>query len=389
MMNIGIDITYNPHGGTKTQIENMVSQFSKLENIEITIFLTKSNKEIIDGIQNNNIKIKKCFLPNLSLPIRILWQQLILPFHLIINRIDVLFCPGNISPIISSAKTVQWIGTIGPFFKEFYEHFNYLNKIKLYLNKIFMISSAYFANAVIFESKFTRELFVNKYKIKRHRSHVINIGNDKFYSKALSHKDKKSYNIYSKYFPYILCVSHLYPYKNIPRMLRAYRIAMENTGVKLNLLIAGSRDYKNYDNQILETINKLSLKNFVHLLGSVTKSELRFLYSNCDFMIFPSPFENFAYTLVEAMCCDTPILSSNTTAMPETCGDAAIYFDPYDKEEMAEKISIFLLDENLKKDLSKKSNFRANELPDYEQVTLTTLEIMNSVFKNDKLGNDF
>jgi len=187
----------------------------------------------------------------------------------------------------------------------------------------------------------------------------------------------------SKYKPYALCVSHLYPYKNIIRMLEAFKNAMDNTGVKLKLLIAGNRDYKDYDNQILSTIEMLSIQESVCLLGSVSKKELRFLYSNCEIMIFPSPFENFAYTLVEAMACGAPIVSSNTTAMPETCRDAALYFDPYNTKEMEDKISLLLANETLRKTISKKSILRANELPDYEQVTIKILDIMkNLVYQN-------
>jgi len=65
-------------------------------------------------------------------------------------------------------------------------------------------------------------------------------------------------------------------------------------------------------------------------------------------MIFPSPFENFTYTLVEALVCGAPIICSNTTAMPETCQEAALYFDPYNTEEMSEQISQLLNNEKLR-----------------------------------------
>ena len=66
-------------------------------------------------------------------------------------------------------------------------------------------------------------------------------------------------------------------------------------------------------------------------------------------MIFPSPYENFAYTLIEAMSCGTAIACSNTTGMPDTCHEAALYFNPYDIEEIAEKISMLISDEKLRK----------------------------------------
>ena len=96
-------------------------------------------------------------------------------------------------------------------------------------------------------------------------------------------------------------------------------------------------------------------------------------------MIFPSPFENFAYTLVEAMSCGAPIVCSNTTAMPETCEDAALYFNPYDVSEITEKIKIVLSNNQIRESLTQKSMARARNLPNYERVNQITLDVINSL----------
>jgi glycosyltransferase involved in cell wall biosynthesis len=121
------------------------------------------------------------------------------------------------------------------------------------------------------------------------------------------------------------------------------------------------------------------MQNNVVLLGKVSKKNLKSLYLNSYMLVFPSPFENFAYTLVEAMSCGTPIVCSNTTAMPETCQGAALYFDPYNIDEMAEKMSLVLTDDALRQEMSKKSIIRSKELPDYNEVTLQTLNIMKGL----------
>ena len=108
-------------------------------------------------------------------------------------------------------------------------------------------------------------------------------------------------------------------------------------------------------------------------------SELKDLYRNTEFLIFPSPCENFAYTLVEAMSVGVPIVCSNSTAMPETCQEAAMYFDSYNTEEMAEKIELLMNDKDLRKSLRHKCLERVKELPDYKEVTTKTLNIINSI----------
>ena len=117
-------------------------------------------------------------------------------------------------------------------------------------------------------------------------------------------------------------------------------------------------------------------------LLSLAAEGLRELYSNCSFIIFPSPFENFAYSLVEAMSCGAAITCSNTTAMPETCQDAALYFDPYNIDEMVEKIVLLILNGKIRKRLKQKALERASELPDYKDVTLQTLDIMKNLTLN-------
>jgi glycosyltransferase involved in cell wall biosynthesis len=162
-------------------------------------------------------------------------------------------------------------------------------------------------------------------------------------------------------------------------MIEAFSIAKRNTESDYRLLIAGGKRSNKYYNEITNIIKKLKLKDSVILLGVVSKKDLLDLYSSCKFFIFPSPCENFAYTLVEAMCCGAAILCSNTTAMPETCQEAAMYFDPNNTKEMAEKIELLISNEELRKTLNRKSLERVKQLPAYKDVTLKTLNIMFNI----------
>jgi glycosyltransferase involved in cell wall biosynthesis len=382
MMRIGINATYTPAGGAKVQLIEMLKTFINDENIELYIYSKNKNKWLFDKYDRNDVIVKYSTISDISTPLRVIWEQFILPFYLKSHKIDVLFCPGNIAPVFTATKTVVWIGTIGPFFKEFYKGFNFPNQISLYFNKIAMKLSALFANAVIFESEFTKNLFVSKYNLNESKAYVIHIGYDVFFQNNINKRPELVGEKYKDCHSFALCVSHLYPYKNIVRMLRAFKESLHETNSKAKLLIAGHIKYKKYVHEIKLTINKLNLQNDVILLGPVSKEELKYLYSNCDFMIFPSPFENFAYTLVEAMSCGAPIACSSTTAMPETCQNAALYFNPYNVKEMSQQINQFLVDKkkcNLYKDLSLE---RVKRLPNYEEVTLQVLYIMKSLISN-------
>ncbi len=379
-MKIIIDVTYSPSGGALTQIVNMVDTFNAIDDIEVIIYSKNSNREIFKKFDKKN-KIILSKMSDISIITRVIWCHFILPFYLLKSKDSVLFCPGNFSPIFSPVKTIVWIGTIGPFFKDFYTNFPLLDQLKLYVNKFLMIISSRVADAVIFESKFTKQMFIDNYRLKVDKGHVINIGFDNYFASTNMDVVDQTIKELVANDKFILCVSHLYPYKNIVRLLRSFKNVLGQVDYPINLIIAGSMDYCSYNEEIRKCINDLQLKNSVVLLGMVNKINLKYLYSNCKMLVFPSPYENFAYTLVEAMSCGAPIVCSNTTAMPESCKDAAIYFNPYDEKDIADKILLLFNDKKLEKTLSHKSLLRSKELPSFEESTIMTFNIMRNILK--------
>ena len=378
-MKIAIDATYTPSGGASAQLMNMAEYLEKEKN-DIIIFTKRSNLHLFGNIDNNpNIKIVLSRLCEISVSGRVFWEQVFLPLMLLKYNVDVLFCPGNIAPIFWNRNTVQWIGTIGPFCESFYQHYSLFEKVKLYLNKLFISISARKSDVVIFESNYTKKIFTEKYGVDSDRSYVIHIGRSEFFYPIKFREQTTLSNKYESLAPYVLCVSHLYPYKNIIRLIEAFSKAITYTSDNIKLLFAGSIISEKYYREINEKIDELNLKQSIVFLGAVSKEDLRYLYSTCEFLVFPSPYENFAYTLIEAMCCGSAIACSNTTAMPETCQDAALYFDPNNAEEMAECIRILLNDPNLRMSLKEKSMQRIKNLPTYKEVTSNTLEIMKNL----------
>ena len=376
-MKIAISALYKAGGGQIPQLINILHYFnnySRDSGGDVFVYITKKNIQIIKGIDISSLKIIECTIPNISTFIRILWEQTVLPFILLRKGIDVAFFPGNISLLLKTVKTVQWIGTIGPFWNEMY---NYdIPKLKFKMNKYFMYKTAEKADKVIFESNYTKNFFINEYDISENRSEVLNIGKDINYYPEIDNEILKKFGISN---PFVLCVSHFYPYKNLERMVEAFSMARQQTKSDINLYIAGEKVFKKYYNEVVDKKNSLGLNNSIKILGAVDQIELRTLYSSAMFLISPSPCENFAYTLVEAMSCGSPITCANSTAMPETCGNAAIYFDPENIHEMAKVMEKIILDDELKKKLATLSIKRVDELPNYEQVFNETINIIKKL----------
>jgi glycosyltransferase involved in cell wall biosynthesis len=150
----------------------------------------------------------------------------------------------------------------------------------------------------------------------------------------------------------------------------------------LKIIVAGSISDKKYYNKIKDKINQFGVSDFIIFLGNVEKEDLRELYSKCKIFVFTSPFENFAYTLVEAMSCAAPIIATNTTAMPETCGNAALYFSPDSEEELSKCILTFLKNEKTRLKYKEMAFIKSNNYDLYSEVNIKTSLLIKKIFNN-------
>jgi|TARA_B100001540_G_C15816939_1_gene648190 glycosyltransferase involved in cell wall biosynthesis len=378
-MIIAIDLTYNPYGGSLAQILNILKYIQNDKRFEYIIFCSKKNHLQFEQYESSNVIFKISSISSLNKFSRIIWTQLVLPFSLLRNRASILFCPGNFSPIMAFTKKIQWIGTVGPFENDFYQGFSSKEKINLIFNKIIMILSALTSSHVIFESRYTRDLFINKYGFRKERSSVINLGRDEYFYQT----EELQSEILKRYLGkrFLLSVSHLYPYKNLEVLFHSIKNIEDKDII---CLIAGKFHTPEYQLKLIHLAKNLNIEERIHFIGGVSKEELRDLYSNCEILVFTSPFENFAYTLVEAMSCGSAIIASNTTAMPETCEDAVIYFNPYSAEELTEEINHLLLNTHVMDDYRKKALKRSYEINTYEEANIKTTEIIRNMILYEK-----
>ena len=149
---------------------------------------------------------------------------------------------------------------------------------------------------------------------------------------------------------YILCVASNDPRKNLNRLIQSF-VKLNRDGLKLYLVT------KNLDG--FEKWIPREMENEIIATGWVSDTELVNIYKNAELFVFPSLIEGFGIPPIEAMSLECPVLASNKSCIPEICGDAAEYFNPYNIVEMSDKISMILDDQKLKKDLIELGKVRA------------------------------
>lgn len=178
---------------------------------------------------------------------------------------------------------------------------------------------------------------------------------------------------------YLLRVGNFYPHKNVEGLLFAFRDFVyespENNNVKL--LLVGKKDY--FSKRIERQVKDLNISSNIEFLESISDAELYNLYKNAVGTIVPSFMEGFSLTAVEAMSAGSPVLVSDIPVHREICGDAAIYCNPADVNDIAQKINFACsLVESSRKEMIEQGKKQSSKFS-WRKMAQQTLEIYNSI----------
>lgn len=138
--------------------------------------------------------------------------------------------------------------------------------------------------------------------------------------------------------PYVLFVSSLWPYKNCDGLLRAWALARRQLGDRQLAIVGPGRDEK-YVARLHALAGELGISDDLVFVGGVPLEETVRFYQAADVFVYPSLNETFGLPILEAMACGCPVVTSDTSAMPETAGGAAVLCDPTDPASIARAIT--------------------------------------------------
>ena len=342
-MKIAINTTSAVAGGGVTYLKNLLTYLSKINtNHQYLILTTLKGKEVF-YFQHPNFKFLSFRTPSKNSLLRILWEQLNLPFILKKEGVNVLFSPGNVCPLFTQIPNVIMIQNIEPFS-------NLLSKkrgLRLRLLKLLTMLSIKKAQRVIFPSMRARNLIETSGTFVKHAEVIYHGINKEIFhphtEEDMSYQCKKKYNLDK----FILYVSHIQRYKNFLELIKAFVLLKDKIGNDIQLVFAGGCFDEEYYRKMQDFIREHRYEDRIIFLGNVPYEELPFLYSACMIFVYPSTCESFGMTLVEAMACGAPILTSNIEPMTEICANAAIYFDPTNPAIIADVIFKTIMDKDV------------------------------------------
>jgi len=306
-----------------------------------------------------------------SRPLRLLWEQAVLPWRLRRLRIDVLHSPHHTTPLLPCAcRRVVTIHDLTFFLLPE----RYPPTRRLYFQVMTRLS-ARVADAIIVPSEAVRGDVMRLLRLPAERVFVI----PEAAGAAFHPQDAVAIEAVRRRYgleePFLLSVGSLEPGKNRERLLQALA-RLRARGLKHGLVVAGQQAWRHEGEAPLA--RRLGLADSVRFLGHVPQADLPALYSAADLFVFPSLYEGFGLPALEAMACGTPVVASNVSALPEVVGDAALQVSPLDVEALADAMERLLRDDRLRADLRERGLEQARQFS-WEKAARQTVEVYHRV----------
>ena len=265
--------------------------------------------------------------------IRRVWDQVLLPLNIAREKIDVFLTPYFKAPLFPPSKMVLIINDLIPLF--FPEEHRPLGRLYF---RFMSATAAKRATRIMTISKHSRGDIVKFLRLPADKIMVIHLGvEERFRSSDIRKEEiKRKYSLPQKF---ILYVGNLSPHKNVRSLIKSYASLPFSLRENYKLVMGASRSDK-YFSDIDKVIREMELTQDVFFTGFIEHKDLPSVYWMSSVFAFPSFYEGFGLPPLEAMACGCPVVSSNTSSMPEVLGDAALFFNPYHVEEISQAIDI-------------------------------------------------
>jgi len=365
-MNIGILIgnTGNIRSGIGNYIFNLINQLKNNREINITLIAHKKTPEFenINEIFPNYPAIRYN---------SILWSNIISVQRQCFSGLDIIHNPAHFPLLRKPGK--KYISTIHDLTAVINPEWHQLHRVistKFLLPKLILDSER-----IITISHHSKNDLIRYYRVPEQKIDVTYLGASKNYTKLddqIVNSIKKKYNLN---FPFVLSVGTLEPRKNIPSLIRAFALIRKKIP-ELKLVIVGQKGW-GYAN-IFRMLTDLNLVQDVIFLQYLPHEDLPAIYNAAALFVYPSLYEGFGLPPLEAMQCGIPVITSNTSSLPEIMGDSGIMVDPLDIDDLADKMSLLLTDDQLRRENIRYNLSRSRQFS-WEKCAQQTTEIFKDV----------
>jgi glycosyltransferase involved in cell wall biosynthesis len=174
--------------------------------------------------------------------------------------------------------------------------------------------------------------------------------------------------------PYLLFIGNMKPHKNVGTLVDAFRRIAPQVPQDL-VLVGKHQGLLTADHAAMESAATLGGR--VRFTGELPRAEVGRFLAHADVFVFPSLYEGFGFPPLEAMACGCPTVVSRAAALPEVCGDATLYLNPADPEDLSQALIRLLGDAGLRRDLTERGRRQAAGFS-WERSAKETLAVMDA-----------
>lgn len=267
----------------------------------------------------------------------LLWIQLVLPAKLLWLRADLLHAPSYFAPLLCPCPLVLTVHDM-----------LYLTQPQHYKDRLFSLYARVFikgavrrAHIICTGSAYSKEQIKSAYGMTADRIRVTHYGVHPRYEPQPEERLvplRTKYRLDRRYFLFVGAWDH--PRKNLPRLIRAFRLFCENQRNDYELILVGPEG--SGSSEVHALLSDPEAGRRVRALGFVPDGDMPGIYAAAEAFVFPSLGEGFGLPVIEAMACGTPVMVSRATCLPEVAGDAAVFFDPEDPADIARAMRLTL-----------------------------------------------
>ena len=374
-------------GGVETYLLGLLPELTKMSpRIDYTLVIPEKRVYLYNNILPENVSI-------LTVPDRVLNSSIrrFIYEHITFNkfqinkkynlhfRTDEMLSP--VSVFLGIPTMIACHSTHDLFLEEMKRE----GKLRVYYYTLMRKIALKISDVAITVSYHTKAELSGKYPFVYKKIKVIYHGIDQKVFKSLSEDDLKGSKVLKKILgtnKYLLSISDRNRHKNFTGLIKAYGILVNRYHINEHLVIIGRVKSLNEEKRLKKIISEVKLENRVHLLDYIDQSELPNIYRKASVYVFPSKFETFGFTPLEAMSCGVPVTCAQCSAMPEICSSNVLYFDPDNEEDIALKVNQILNNNSLREKLIAKGIEYAKSFS-WKNAAEKYLKIIKS-FEEDK-----
>ncbi len=289
------------------------------------------------------------------------------------NEVAIYHVPRNIgAPLFTKIPVVVTIHDIIPhifpsqYLGNILERIYYEIAIRVSIQK---------SDKIITISEFSKQELIKHYGVKPDKIVITLLAYNKAFRKIsdveLLKPVKDKYNLNDKY---LLAIGGSEYRKNMQRLINVYK---KYFSTEYRLIVIGGK-WRDVD-----LPGKYEKEKNICFLTNIPEEDLIAIYNMADVFVFPSFYEGFGIPVLEGMACGVPVITSSVSSMPEVGGDAAVYFDPYDENDMADKINCVLKDKLLRRKMIEKGLQKVKEYS-WNKCAIETLKVYEDILSQEE-----